>query len=84
MVELRFLPLPEKRGLSRLEAAAYVGISPSTFDEMVADARMPQPRVINSRIVWDRWELDEAFGSLPHRSEPSRQCPSDAWSDVAV
>jgi predicted DNA-binding transcriptional regulator AlpA len=52
------LPLPEKRGLSRLEGADYVGVSPSTFDEMVADGRMPQPKTINSRIVWDRWALD--------------------------
>jgi predicted DNA-binding transcriptional regulator AlpA len=43
----------------------YVGVSPSLFDEMVKDGRMPQPRRINSRTVWDKWQLDEAFGALP-------------------
>ena len=29
---------------------------------------MPQPREFNRRNVWDRYELDEHFGKLPHRS----------------
>lgn len=52
------------RGLCREEAAAYVGVSPSLFDEMVQDGRMPQPKRINSRVVWDRVELDRAFAAL--------------------
>jgi predicted DNA-binding transcriptional regulator AlpA len=55
----------EPRGLKRTQAAAYVGVSPSLFDEMVADGRMPQPKRINSRVVWDRKLLDEAFEALP-------------------
>jgi predicted DNA-binding transcriptional regulator AlpA len=55
------------RGLSREQAAAYVGVSVTTFDLMVADGRMPQPREINRRNVWDRIELDEAFARLPHK-----------------
>jgi hypothetical protein len=35
-------PVP-RRGLSRDEAAMYVGISPSKFDELLADGRMPSP-----------------------------------------
>ncbi len=31
------------RGLSRVEAAHYIGVSPSLFDAMVKDGRMPQP-----------------------------------------
>jgi predicted DNA-binding transcriptional regulator AlpA len=42
------------RGLRREEAAAYIGVSPSTFDKMVADGRMPIPKRINARTVWDR------------------------------
>jgi predicted DNA-binding transcriptional regulator AlpA len=56
------------RGLSRSEAAAYVGISPSLFDELVRDGRMPSPKRINSRTVWDRKRLDEAFEALPDNS----------------
>lgn len=53
------------RGLSRVEAAQYIGVSPSLFDEMVKDGRMPQPKPINARKVWDRLKLDEAFEALP-------------------
>lgn len=55
----------EPRGLSRTEAAGYVGVSPSLFDEMVKDRRMPPAKCINSRRVWDRRELDDAFAQLP-------------------
>lgn len=55
------------RGLRRVDAAAYICISPSLFDEMVRDGRMPGPRMINSRTVWDRFELDEAFDALPRK-----------------
>ncbi|GBU18505.1 MULTISPECIES: hypothetical protein [Methylobacterium] len=54
------------RGLSRIQAAEYVGISASLFDEMVNDRRMPKPPCINRRKVWDRHELDAAFEALPH------------------
>ncbi len=55
------------RGLSRLESAAYVGVSPTKFDEMVLDGRMPQPKVIDSRRVWDVRALDRSFDALPDR-----------------
>ena len=58
------------RGLSRVQAAAYVGVSPSLFDEMVKDGRMPSPVRINSRVLWDRLQLDEAFAALPHDGGP--------------
>jgi excisionase family DNA binding protein len=45
-------PIP-RRGLSRVEAAMYIGISASKFDELVHDGRMPAPRRIDSRKVWD-------------------------------
>jgi predicted DNA-binding transcriptional regulator AlpA len=45
------------RGLSRREAARYIGISPSLFDQMVADNWMPAPK----RIC----QLDAAFEALP-------------------
>ena len=58
-----WLPQP-RRGLSRVEAAAYIGISPSKFDELVADGRMPKPVPIDSRKVWDIRHLDLAFDAL--------------------
>lgn len=52
------------RGVSREQAAAYLNVSPSLFDEMVRDGRMPKPVRINSRVIWDRLKLDEAFSAL--------------------
>ena len=57
-------PIP-RRGLSRDEAAMYVGISAGKFDELVADGRMPGPRRIDGRKVWDIRSLDVAFDRLP-------------------
>jgi hypothetical protein len=53
-----------KRGYSRLEAASYVGLSPSKFDQLVSDGRMPQAKQIDGRKVWDIRELDPAFEAL--------------------
>jgi len=55
----------EPRGLSRAKSAAYIGVSPTLFDQMVRDGRMPQPKRVNSRTIWDRQLLDEAFEALP-------------------
>jgi predicted DNA-binding transcriptional regulator AlpA len=52
------------RGLRREEAARYVGVSPTKFDQLVADGRMPKPIRIDGCLVWDRWELDLAFDAL--------------------
>jgi predicted DNA-binding transcriptional regulator AlpA len=57
----------------------YLGISPSKFDEMVTDGRMPQPRMIDSRKVWDIHELDAMFDELPHAESPS--IIANSWSD---
>jgi predicted DNA-binding transcriptional regulator AlpA len=55
----------EPRGLSRTDAASYIGVSTSLFDVMVKDGRMPQPKRINARTVWDKRQLDDAFDALP-------------------
>jgi predicted DNA-binding transcriptional regulator AlpA len=65
------------RGLSRVEAAAYIGVSPSLFDEMVVDGRMPPPKHINSRVVWDRLKLDIAFEGLPDKQD------RNPWDEAA-
>ena len=74
--------LPEgtlPRGLSRRQAAAYVGVSPTTFNAMVADGRMPKPKQIGKRRVWDRHQLDAAFDALPDDNEQD-----DVWARAAV
>lgn len=52
-------------GLSREQAAAYVGISPTLFDVLVDDGRMPLPKRINRRGLWDRRATESAFVELP-------------------
>jgi predicted DNA-binding transcriptional regulator AlpA len=71
-------PVP-RRGLSRTEAALYLGVSASKFDELVVDGRMPQPRLIDARKVWDVFELDLAFNELPRQDNPSMT--GNSWAD---
>lgn len=54
-----------RRGLHRAEAAVYIGVSASKFDELVKSGRMPQPKRIDGRTVWDLRALDIAFDNLP-------------------
>lgn len=72
--------LPVVFGLSREEAAASVGISATKFDDLVRLGRMPRPRLIDSRKVWDIDELRGAFKALPKDGE---QEEDQTWADVA-
>jgi predicted DNA-binding transcriptional regulator AlpA len=60
------------RGLSREQAAAYIGVSPSFFDQMISDGMMPKPKRIRSRTIWDRHELDLAFSALPGDNDEAK------------
>jgi excisionase family DNA binding protein len=72
-------PIP-RRGLSRNEAAMYIGISVSKFDELVRDGRMPGPKRIDGRKLWDVQALDLAFNSLPDDNDQGqRNSFDDAW-----
>lgn len=75
------LPNLPPRGLSREEAARYVGVSPTKFDQMVVDGRMPNPRRIDGRKVWDLRMVDELFDRLPieDRQEPNEV---NVWDEV--
>jgi len=66
------------RGLTRVEAADYIGISPSKFDELRKDGRIGPARVIDGRKVWDVRDLDSAFEALPLENDEAED-----W-DVAV
>ncbi|WP_343684040.1 XRE family transcriptional regulator [Asticcacaulis sp.] len=55
----------EPRGLSKHDAAAYIGISATKFDQLIADGRMPAPKRIDGRVLWDRFDLDAAWDALP-------------------
>lgn len=53
-----------RRGLSRGEAADYVGVSSTLFDKLVKTGQMPKPLKALSRVIWDIRALDEAFTKL--------------------
>ena len=60
-------PVP-RRGLSREEAAVYLGISPGTFDDLRKRGGVDLPRIIGGRKLWDIRDLDVAFDSLPREN----------------
>lgn len=77
------LPPPTRRGLHREEAAAYVGVGASKIDSMVGDGRMPTPKQIDGRRVWDVRALDRAFDALPGGEDPAQDETDDGgWDEV--
>ena len=81
VIARRLVPLAP-RGLQRESAAQYIGVSTSKFDELVRDRRMPAPKRIDRRLVWDRHALDEAFDQLPTDGAPG--CLDDNPWDAAL
>ena len=74
-------PLPfAPKGLSRLEAARHVGVSPTTFDVMVGDGRMPRPKTVGARVLWDRMKIEAFFEALPEQGD-STGSAGDSFAD---
>jgi hypothetical protein len=66
-------PLPDNlppRGLSRVQAAAYLGVSPTLFDRGVKDGKLPRPFRFYGRTLWDRQKLDTAIAALDIADDP--------------
>jgi predicted DNA-binding transcriptional regulator AlpA len=64
--------------LSRAQAAEYIGVGVTKFDEMVNDGRMPRPKRMDGRTVWDRSKLDEAFDAIEDEPAPR----TNAWDGL--
>ena len=76
--------LPIRRGLSEVEAAVYLSLSPSFFRRLVDQRIMPRPRVVGGRRVWDVEEIDLAFKALPRdggEDESFGNSGGDTWTD---
>ncbi len=54
-------PLAVRREL----AAALFDLSPTKFDQLVADSRMPKPKKVDGRVIWSVRKLEIAFDALP-------------------
>ncbi|MCK1567475.1 hypothetical protein IVB08_26550 [Bradyrhizobium sp. 173] len=62
--------------LSREQAAEYVCVSPSLFDEMVLVGRMPKAVVLSERrFGWIQRELDLAIAALPRKDHIEAVAP---------
>jgi predicted DNA-binding transcriptional regulator AlpA len=59
-------PTLAPRLINRDAAAAYVNVSPNTFDKMVDEGTMPKPKgPYGKRQAWDVRALDAAVDDLP-------------------
>lgn len=77
------IPPSERAGLSRVEAAEYIGVGVTLFDQMVADGRMPPPRQANARLLWSRVEVEKWFLALPYadvRGQSIESAATDEWA----
>jgi predicted DNA-binding transcriptional regulator AlpA len=73
-------PTLAPRLIGREAAAAYLSVSPTTFDEMVKDGRMPRPKKLGERrLAWDVRAIDLAVDLLPVQGDDTDET---TWSDV--
>lgn len=68
-----------KLGYRRTEAAAFIGVSPSKFDLMVKDGRLPEPHRIDAMVIWRADELIAAFDRLTGRDTGALMIEKDTW-----
>ncbi len=82
----RDAPCPrEPIGLSREEAAAFIGVSVWLFEKAVENGRMPAPFELFGRVIWDADEIAKALRRLPRRGGQGQDDEaSDKWGDVAA
>ena len=74
-------PTLAPRLICRQAAAAYVCVSPNTFDEMIEDGRMPRPKMLGGkRRAWDIRELDAAIDRLPVQGDDAEA--DETWGNV--
>lgn len=65
-----------RRGLSRKEAAEYIGVSPSKFDELRKAGRVPPAKILDGRLIFTVERLDEFLDALPDENHDS----GDDWT----
>jgi hypothetical protein len=75
-------PTLAPRLVGREAAAAYVCVSPNTFDDLIERRIMPKPRLIvgTTRKAWDLRDLDAAVDALPHAGDDVGS-PDEGWDD---
>jgi predicted DNA-binding transcriptional regulator AlpA len=71
-----------KLGYRRPEAAAFVGVSPTTFDRWVEAGDMPAPRKIGGITIWRADELINAFNKLTGAETGRLEVKPNAWDET--
>ena len=71
-----------RRGLSREQAANYIGVGLTKFDKMVRDGRMPRPKRVDGRRLYDLRQLDAAFDALED-DDPDQPEGPNPWDAAA-
>lgn len=71
------------RGMSREQAARYVGVSPDTFDRMIRENKMPLPKRDGGRTIWDRFQLDACFDEIGTSGNPFEDALANSRSKKA-
>jgi excisionase family DNA binding protein len=66
-----------RRGLTREEAAAYLGLSPQGFDSWVRAGRIPGPLPGTKR--WDRKAIDAALDKLSGLAPSMEPSALEKW-----
>lgn len=68
-----------RRGLGEAEAALYIGLGVTKFATLVRERRMPPPRILDNRRIWDIDDLDAAFKALPVEGETNDSAKPNSW-----
>jgi len=77
--QLALPPTLAPRLINREASAAYINVCPTTFDQMVKDGKMPQPKhLTGKRHAWDVRALDAAIDHLPQVGDNALD---DTWDD---
>lgn len=58
---------------SRIEAAAYIGVSPSKFDELRKANRVAPPKILDGRLIFTVERLDEFLDALPDENHEAAE-----------
>ncbi|MCC8956191.1 hypothetical protein H8B02_23000 [Bradyrhizobium sp. Pear77] len=72
---------PMPRGLRREQAADYLGVSPSKFDQARKMGLIPTARHFLGVVLYDRQALDRMFEDLPFENAPAAN--DNEW-DIAL
>lgn len=81
MVRRRGRPI-DQRGKRREQAAHFIGVSPTKFDDWVASGVMPKPKRRDGVVVWDVDELDVAFDGIDEGDLEKPDIKFDALSNT--